>query len=64
MENSELMHAMYFMNDVKFHFRHKEGVFKSFVIAIDMYGKGLVDMNYLHHEVSGLFEDHPNLLEP
>jgi hypothetical protein len=28
---------------------------KSFVVAIDKYGKGLVDMNYLRHEVGGLF---------
>jgi hypothetical protein len=42
---------------------HKEGVFESFVVAIDMYGKGLLDINYLRHEVSGLFEDHLNLLD-
>jgi hypothetical protein len=36
---------------------------KSFVVAIDKYGKGLVDMNYLRHEVGGLFEDHPDLLD-
>jgi paired amphipathic helix protein Sin3a len=63
MENSELMHAMHFVNEVKFRFRHKEGVFKSFLVAIDMYKKGLVDMNYLCHEVGGLFKDHPDLLE-
>ena len=63
MENSELMQAMHLVNDVKFRFRHNEGVFKSFIVAIDRYGKGLVDMNYLRHEVDGLFEDHPDLLE-
>jgi hypothetical protein len=63
MENSELMHAMHFVNDVKFRFHHEEVVFKSFIVSINMYRKGLVDMNYLCHEVGGLFKDHPDLLE-
>ncbi|XP_059436426.1 paired amphipathic helix protein Sin3-like 2 [Corylus avellana] len=62
MEKSGLRDAMHFMNDVNLRFRHEDGVFKCFFEAINLYGKGIVDMDYLRHMVGALFEHHSDLL--